>query len=156
MAMELHVFSNRSLASTADWQRAIDIEKFPLHLAVDSNFATTRGFLPASLEGKQSGFEIFHDIASDSIESLGSENFTQAWNYALGFRWRGSSLDELLAAWMAATAYAAATDGVVFDHEEGKALTPQSARETVANIVRDIPRAAAFLAEINKKFAKEQ
>jgi hypothetical protein len=151
MAMELHVFSNRRLASIAEWQRAIDIEHFPLRLPADVDFAGTRGLLPVWLDNKQSGFEIYHDDVTETIKLLGAANFTQAWEYALGLRW-GGYFSELQAAWMAAAAYAAGTGGIVFDHEEGKSLSPREARDMVANIVRDIPRAEAFMAEIKKKF----
>lgn len=128
------------------------MEGFPLRLAEDVTFVTVKGLVPARLSDEQTGFECYHDDAKETVEFLGSDNFSHPWSYALGFRWRGSNFDELQAAWMAATAYAAATDGIVFDHEEGKALTPQQARDMVAQILRDIPRAVEFMAALKKKF----
>ena len=149
MAMELQVFSDRRLKSTTDWQHQINTEGFPLRLAEHVSLPTVKGLVPANLGDEQIGFECYHDNAKATVEFLGSDNFSHAWRYALGFRWRGV-FSELQAAWMAATAYAAATDGIIFDHEEGKALTPRQARDMVAQIIRDIPRAVAFLEELNK------
>jgi hypothetical protein len=120
-------------------------------LAGDVTFLTARGLVPARLNDEQTGFECYHDDAKETMEFLGSDNFNRPWSHALGFRW-GGNFTELQAVWMAATAYAAATGGIVFDHEEGKALTPQQARDMVARILRDIPRAKVFMAELKKKY----
>jgi hypothetical protein len=106
------------------------------------------------LETTQTGFECYHDNAMETMSFLGKENFDHPWSFALGFRWIGDSA-ELQAAWMAATAYAAATGGIVFDHEEGKVLTPQEAREVVRDIVRDLPAMETILREVMKKLAPQ-
>ena len=137
MSMELEVLSDRRLALTAEWQRAIDVERFPLKLDPAVSFDDVRELFPATLGGRQTGFECFHDDADNTMKELGEENFTYRWRFALGFRWLGSSVDELQAAWMAATAYAGATGGVVFDCESGKVLSLQQARDAVGGIVRD-------------------
>jgi hypothetical protein len=152
MAMEMHVLSDRRLNSIAEWQRAIDAETFPLRLDSSVQFNSAEGFLPSRLVDKITGFECYHDDANHTMNFLGVSNFGHRWKYALGFRWRGDAA-ELQAAWMAATAYAAATGGIVFDHEEGKVFTPPQARETVRDIVRDLPAMEAILQEIKKKFA---
>lgn len=153
MAMEMHVLADRQLASIAEWQRAIDREGYPLSLAEDVELAKVKGLIPAALNGRDTGFECYRDNAKETLEWLGLDHFDHGWQYALGFRWRGD-MSELLAAWMAATAYAAATQGILFDHQEAKAFTPEQARETVRAIERDIPRMEAALAELIKKFAQ--
>ncbi|MGB6349061.1 MAG: hypothetical protein WBG10_03450 [Pseudolabrys sp.] len=152
MAMELQVFSDHRLNSTAEWQHAIDAQNFALRLAGDVHFASTSGFLPAMLEGNQTGFECFHDDAWEAMRFLGVGNFDHLWKYALGFRWRGD-FSELEAAWMAATAYAAITKGIIFDHEEGRVFTPQQGRELVAKFVSERPQVKAFLEEVKRKFS---
>jgi hypothetical protein len=48
------------------------------------------------------------------------------WKCILAFRRLGSKNNELIAAWMAGTAYAQATNGVILDGEEGRIFTPRS------------------------------
>lgn len=152
MAMELHSLSDRRLNDSAEWQHAINLASYPVQLSDDFQFASVDGFVSVALSGGQTGFECFHDDASKAMDFLGRENFRHQWKYALGFRWRGTSLDELQAAWMAAVAYASATGGIVFDHEAGKSLTLREAREAVDKIVRNIPRVSETLAAIRKEF----
>lgn len=152
--MELHVFSDRRLNSIAEWQRAIDAEGFQLRLTGDVHFATASGMLPAVLEGKQIGFECYHDDAFETIRFLGASNFSHFWKYALGFRW-GADFSALEAVWMAATAYATATRGVIFDHEEGKIFSPRQGRDQVATFVSERPRLKALMEDIARKFSKK-
>ena len=78
--------------------------------------AAASGFLPAMLRGRQSGFEIFHDDARELMETYADvpciKSFP-AWNHVISFRW-GSRAHEGVSVFMAATAYAKATGGVVF------------------------------------------
>jgi hypothetical protein len=152
MAMEFQVFSDRRLNSVAEWQRAIDAEGFPLRLSGDVQLPMTRGFLPTMLNRKKTGFECYNDDAKESMSSLGTAHFNHAWKYALGFRW-GGDFSQLDAAWMAGTAYAAATGGIIFDHEEGRVFTPQQGRELVAKFVRERPKTQALMEELAIKIA---
>jgi hypothetical protein len=154
MSMELHILSDRQLNSVAEWQRAIDAQGFPLRLASDVLFATASGLLPATLENNKTGFECYHDDAMKTMRFLGVSNFSHFWKYAPGLRW-GADFSTLEAAWMAATAYAAATAGIIFDHEEGRVFTPQQGRELVAKFVSDRPRIKAFLEDIERQFSKK-
>ena len=63
--------------------------------------------------------------------------FGHKWKYVLAFRWLGSKRDEMRAAWMAATAYARATDGVIFDELDGKVRTAEQALEVVRDLESD-------------------
>jgi len=152
MSMEVHVFSDRRLNSIAEWQRAIDTEQFQLRLAGDVHFADASGFLPATLEGQQTGFECYHDDAMETMRFLGVSNFTQFWKYALGFRW-GADFSTLEAVWMAATAYADATAGIIFDHEEGRVFTPKQGRELIAKFISERPRIKAFLEDRERRLS---
>jgi len=154
MAMELHVLSERRLNSIGEWQRAIDAEYFPLQLAANLRFETLSGFVPVRLEGKTCGFECYHDDATVVMNDDGELNFGRSWTYALSFRIAGD-FAELRAAWMAATAYAHATSGVVFDPQDDRLYDYKQAREAVREIERNWPVVeAAVQAAIRKIGAK--
>jgi hypothetical protein len=130
MSMEIHVFSDKPLPPIAAWQQAIDAEGFDLKLDPDVEFETASGFLPAMPRGKQSGFESYHDDLREFIEGYAHVpyfKFCPAWKHALSFRW-GSLAHEGVSVFMAATAYAEATDGVIYDPQEGEVLTLDEAR----------------------------
>jgi hypothetical protein len=153
MAMELRVFSDRRLNSIAEWQHAIDAEGFPLRLAGDIHLSAISGLLPAKLDNRQTGFECYQDDAKEAMNFLGVRNFDHSWKFALGLRW-GGDFSQLEAAWMAATAYAAATDGIIFDCEEGRVFTTQQARELVIKFVSERPRMKAIIEDIVRQVTK--
>jgi hypothetical protein len=154
MAMELNIFSDRRLNSIAEWQRAINAEGFPLQLARNVDLSTVSGFLPADLKNKRTGFECYQDEAWEMMESLGSSNFDRGWKFALGIRW-GPDFAALDSAWMAATAYAAATGGVIFDYEEAKIFTPDQGRELIRRFEREQPALDVLIKEVMKKVARK-
>jgi hypothetical protein len=138
MSMELWVFSDKQLSSIAQWQAAIDVEAYPLKLDDSTVFEALDGFLPARLRGQPAGFECYHDDAAKLMHNNPDIKFDHHWEYVLALRWVGSKVVEQRAAWMAGTAYAQATDGVVFDDQEGKFRNAREARD----VVRDVDRAA--------------
>jgi hypothetical protein len=146
MAIEMHVLSDKRLRFTAEWQATIDAEGFPLKL-MDCDFERISRFLPAHLNGKSTGFECYHDLSDEFIREADDLHFDHAWQFVLGFRWRGD-FDELLAAWMAGAAYAVATNGIVLDDEGGTFLTAVEARETARKIERNRPKWEAEAREL--------
>jgi hypothetical protein len=139
MSMELWVFSDRQLGTIAEWQVAIDAEGYPLRLDDSTPLERLKGFLPAHLRGELTGFECYHDDAGKLMRSNTDLNFEHAWKYVLAFRWVGSKVNELRAAWMAGTAYAQATNGVIFDDQEGRFRNAAAARDAVKDAERDMP-----------------
>lgn len=154
MAMELNIFSDRRLNSIAEWQRAINAEGFPLQLARDVDLSTVSGFLSADLKNKRTGFECYQDEAWEMMESLGRSNFDRDWKFALGLRW-GPDFAAVDSAWMAATAYAAATGGVIFDYEEAEIFTPDQGRELIRRFEREQPALDALIKKVMKKVARK-
>lgn len=57
MSIEFSVLSDRPLASTSEWQQAIDAEGFPLRLDSTCVLAQASGFFPAHFGDKLTGFE---------------------------------------------------------------------------------------------------
>ena len=153
MSMEIWVLSDRQLRSIAEWQAAIDVEGYPLQLSADATFGELRGFLPMRLRGEQAGCECYHDPADELITTYSNVDFGHGWEYALGFRW-GASLVGMQSAWMAATAYAAATNGIVVDDQELRIRTPAESRSEVQAIVRDMPKMEEWLRDLKDRRGK--
>jgi hypothetical protein len=144
MAMELFVLSDKQLNSVADWQGAIDGEGFPLRLDGNKSIAALSGFLPALLRDTKTGFECDNWPSEEFMREMPGVDFGHPWKHVLAFRW-GGNLSQVPAVWMAATAYAKATDGVVFDEEQSKVFSPADARNTVDEIEREMPEMEALL-----------
>ena len=83
------------------------------------------------------------------MREISGIDFGHKWKHVLALRW-GSNLNQVPAVWMAATAYAKATNGVVFDEEQGKIRSAEDARTVVDDIEREMPQMEAMLRELNK------
>jgi hypothetical protein len=138
MSMEIYVLSDRQLSSMTSWQMAIDAERFALTLDASRPFAHLRGHLPAQWQGARAGFECDHWRPESVLESYPDVRFDRRWTYCLVFRW-GADPRACLGGYMAATAYARATDGVVFDPDSGKILTAEQARLETVKIEKLLP-----------------
>jgi hypothetical protein len=152
MAMEIYALSDRRLTSMAEWQRAIDVERFPfpLTLSVSTPFAQLHGFLPVRYEKAQTGFECDHWDPQSVIAEYPDISFGRRWKFALAFRFGGRP-GELESAWMAAAAYTRATRGVVFDTEEGRIFEPNDAAQLIRKIESNRPLRAAMDEAIKRK-----
>lgn len=137
MSMELRLLSDRHLETIGDWQNAIVAEHFPLRLSDDTLLAKIEGFLPVHLRGDLTGFECNHWDAKKVMAEYPGVDFGRDWKCALALRWLGSKREEMLAAWMAAAAYARATDGIVFDEIDGKIRNASQALEIVRDLEAD-------------------
>jgi hypothetical protein len=131
MSIEIYVLSDRRLASLADWQQAIEAEGFGLRLGTQRPFDDLHGHLAAQLGNEHAGFECDHWDAGGLIYP--ELDYGHRWEHALAFRF-GGDLHACLGAYMAATAYARATGGVVLECEELQLLPPQQALETTRAI----------------------
>ncbi|MBI1202191.1 MAG: hypothetical protein GC182_06735 [Rhodopseudomonas sp.] len=138
MSMEIYVLSDARLSSLADWQTAIDADGFALELSAERPLSDIGGFLPIRLSCVQSGFECDHWDVNDIFATYSDKDFGRRWRYALAFRW-GADLRACIGAYMAAAAYAAATQGVVFDCEQGKILSSQQAADVARDMDRQMP-----------------
>ena len=77
-------------------------------------------------------------------------DFGHAWKLVLAFR-IGASFKSLLGAWIAATAYARATDGIVFDEADAKLYPPDDALKLIRNLERDLPRFEQQMKELQER-----
>ena len=149
MAMELFVLSDVLLNSMAEWQAALDSEGYPLQLDGNKPIQSLKGFLPARLHDTKTGFECNFWPADAIMREMPGVTFAHKWKHVLALRW-GSNLNQVPAVWMAATAYAKATNGVVFDEEQSKVYSPTEARAVVADVEREMPEMEALLRNIKK------
>lgn len=149
MAMELFVLTDERMNSVADWQTAIDDEGYPLRLDGKTSIESLNGFLPARLRDIKTGFECNLWPADEIMREMPGVNFGREWKYALAFRW-GGNLNQVPAVWMAAAAYAKATNGVIFDEEQGKIRTAAEARTVVQDIERELPQIETMLRDLRK------
>jgi hypothetical protein len=151
--MEIYVLSQTKLESVEAWQRAIDAEGFALTLDVSRPFARLEGYLPAHLKGELAGFECDHWDVEDVLSIFPEIPRGAKQKFCLAFRW-GADVKACIGAFMAASAYARAADGVVLECEEGKVLSPDEAREETFKIERDIPEIEAMVQRAVEKFRK--
>jgi hypothetical protein len=154
MSMSLWVFSDKELSSIAEWQAAVDAEGYPLQLSAEMIFERLCGFFPMHLRGELTGFESYHEDVADVVQACFDIKLDHAWKFVLGFVWLGSKENELLAAWMAATAYATATNGVVLDGEGIRFLTPAQARAIVHDLEHPSPETLAAIKEIKERLSR--
>ncbi|MBL8570766.1 MAG: hypothetical protein JNK84_16975 [Phreatobacter sp.] len=142
MSMELYVLSDRQLTSIAEWQAAIDQEGFRLKLDEGAAFTALDGYLPAHFGAALAGFEVNHwDPQAMKRDDPEYVDFVKDEVHLLAFRWGGSE-HELFGVFAAASAYARATGGWVFDCESGEAMTPDATAELARKFEADLPRAA--------------
>lgn len=109
--------------------------------------------LPGLLNDKKTAFECDHWDAAELIAESPDIDFGHHWKYALAFRW-GSNVHDGIAAYMAGSAYAKATGGIVFDCEEGKIISPERAGEIAGEIERQIPLLEEAMRRMTEKFGK--
>jgi hypothetical protein len=140
MAMQLCVLSDDRPNSISEWQKAIDAEGFPLRL---SNADPERN-LVAHLCDEETSIEYdVHDF-NELKDAYRRVNFGRNWRYAISFTWCSDFAEEI-AAWMAATAYARATNGVVFDEQEAKIFTPEESLKIARDTEQRRPAMEAML-----------
>ena len=125
-AINLFVVSDRPLSSVTEWQAAIDAEGYPLRLDGSKLTAGFNGFLQARLRDVETGFECNSRPRTDADQTR---------KHVLALQWAGN-WNEIPAVWMAAAAYAKATDGEVFDKGPLLLRSADEARGIVERIER--------------------
>jgi hypothetical protein len=140
MSMTICVLANSQLSSISEWQKAIDAERFPLQL---SDADPTRN-LAARLRDEETSIEYGIYDFGELKDTYKHVNFGRDWKYVVAFTW-SSDFAEGIASWMATTAYARATEGIIFDEQEGRLFTPAESLEIACDMERDRPELEAAL-----------
>ena len=154
MSMEIYALSDMQLGSLAEWQRAIDAENFSLKLSADRPFPALRGYLPVKVSDVQAGFECDHWDPCDVQKTYADVGFGHEWRYCLAFRW-GVDLKACLGAYMAAAAYASATNGVVLDCEQGALLSAREAVQAARDVEQQLPAMEQNLRDVVQKLGRK-
>jgi len=152
MSIQICVFSDSHLNSIGDWQQSIDAEGFPLRLSSGQPFDRHSGTFTARLRENPVSFQCRMRKAGGMFRFYKEIKFGHDWTYVLALPWI-SGFDGLDAAWMAATAYARATSGVVFDPQESKLFDPTEARKAIKEMERTRPEAEAALRNIKQQLS---
>lgn len=147
MAMELFVFSDRQLQTISEWNRALFEIGFDVVIEETGKIAELSGHQPTKLRGRDVWIEYDHFDPTEFFEEL-KEGVKKErdWRYLLAFRW-GSDIYAHSAVFMAAAAYAKATEGVVLDEWEPIFRKWEEVAEIARQADLDTPKVEAWLRE---------
>jgi hypothetical protein len=154
MAMELYVFSDRQLPSMSAWQQAIDAAGFPVGLPTRFPFDWENRVLPAEFRGRATTFESGLCDAGERMAESPHIDFGRRWKHGLVLRW-GSDAYAGAAAYLAGSAYAKVTGGVLLDCEEGKIISANRAAEIGFDIERSTPMIEAAVRKVIEQFRND-
>ena len=143
MSQEGYVLSNRVLSTQAQWQEHISALGFNLTLHSTQDIQTRHGHLPAVWNGREAGFECGPAELTEIVNTYRTIDFHGPWTYAFAFYW--STLSGCLGAWIAMAAYAGATNGVVFDPQDGEILAAKVAARAARETELNLPRIEAII-----------
>jgi len=132
MSVELMVLSERRLNSMADWQHAIDAGGLRVALPANMLIERLEGFLPVRSNDTMTGFECDYCDIREILALYPNVIVGRSWPYCLVFRW-GGDFEACIAAYISAAAYAKASDGILFDPQDGSLMSSQ---EALTEIVR--------------------
>lgn len=109
--------------------------------------------LPAEFRGRPTTFVSKLCNASEHMAESSHIDFGRRWKHGLVLRW-GSDVYAGAAAYLAASAYATATGGVLLDCEEGKIISAKRAAEIGFDLERSIPMIEAAVRRVIEQFSK--
>jgi hypothetical protein len=128
VSIEMHVFFRGKLPGKAELTRAMGELGFPLSVTPpEDSLEQQNGFMPMSLNGEETGveFDVFEgrDVVEEVVEDL---HVDPRFDRSANFRWGGNEM-EMVCGLCAGAALAKLVDGVFFDTEAGRLLTPDEA-----------------------------
>jgi hypothetical protein len=141
MSIEMHVFFRGKLPTKAALTRAMKDLGFPLSITPSKgSLEQQKGFMPMRLNREETGVEFDVFEGRETIEEVTHDfDVDPRFDRSANFRWGGDET-EMVCGLCAGAALAKLVDGVFFDTEGGKLLTPEEAismaRETLASVVK--------------------
>ena len=108
------------------WQTAIDSHGFKVALDPSGDFTDHDGFWPAKYQGRAAGFELSNASPDEALEDYPEVEgkFDIAFSFVTD-----SNMDEACSSWLAASALAHLTGGVLLDDSSGDAIPGADALE---------------------------
>lgn len=132
MANELYAFMKSCDVPTRDqWQQAIDRSNFDLKLDSERQPRTNVGFVPCTLNGLETGTEIYFDDSDEFMDSF--RDLAGDRESCITFRW-GGSIQECACAMVASYALASSF-GALVSYEGEPADTLQQFHKEVDKVV---------------------
>lgn len=115
MSLEQHAFMSReNVPSAATWQAAIGELGFDFTIDPELKPFEDSGFVPCSLGGKKTGFEIYYGPARELVSEYAQlKDKIGRRDYSITFRW-GGDLAEAASVLIASAALVKSFDAVVF------------------------------------------
>ena len=124
-SFEANIFCDKRFGSVAEWQRQIDDLSFSVHIVSSRNLASSKGHLPATWQDREVGCEFGPIDRENVINTCDDVDLGGPWLHAFALYW--NLLPGFVGAWVCATAYAKAVNGIVFDPQESFVLWPDAA-----------------------------
>jgi hypothetical protein len=152
--MELMVLSDRRLPSIAYWQDAIATEGLRVTLLTELPLGKLDGFVPVRSNDTMTGFECYHCDAREIFEQYADMRFGRSWRNGFIFRW-GGDFDACVAVYAAAAAYAKASDGVLFDPQEGLLMSWQEALAEITRMRQEFKKWSALPRTIAERIGRD-
>ncbi|MCJ2088741.1 hypothetical protein MKK88_22565 [Methylobacterium sp. E-005] len=125
MSMEAIAFCTRPLSDVAEWQAALEAVGFDMTLDVDRIPPDSTGYLPATWQGREVGFECSVIPLSDLTETYPEIDFGGPWACIYDFYF--STFPGCAGAWMAVAACVNRSGGIAFDPQDSSLIVAQDA-----------------------------
>ncbi|WP_244507725.1 hypothetical protein [Methylobacterium phyllostachyos] len=126
------------MSDLAEWQAAINALGFALTLEAEQIPPATQGYLPATWQGRQAGFECSVIPLSDLTETYPEIEFGGPWACVYAFYF--ATFAGCAGTWMAVAACAKQLEGIAYDPQEGNLLAAEDAvryaHDTLASVAR--------------------
>ena len=142
MPTEHYVLTNRPIASLAEWQQGIDVERYPLVLSSIDGSMLSRATIVADLSGGGTRFALKVERPSDVVRPWHQGKVPETWRYAVALGEIGGERSAY-AVTLAGFAYAVRSGGVFYDPGDDDA------------VVSDLGKMRTVLSELLGTYLKE-
>lgn len=125
MSMEAYALCSKEISSFQEWQAAIDEFDFSIELHFRDKISESQGYLPATWQGLEAGFECSKFSFSELAEVYPRIDFGRPWPFAYAFYFH--TLTGCVGTWFALAACVKLTGGIAYDPQAGRLLSADDA-----------------------------